>query len=361
MARPIVSVLIDTYNHEQFIHEAVSSVLAQDFPATDREILIIDDGSTDQTPEILRGFESQARIIRKSNGGQASAFNYGISACRGEFIAFLDGDDWWVPSKLSTVVAAFVANPSVGLIGHGILDSFEDGTVRPVVPEKPERLRLNSLAAARAFRLCKSYLGTSRMNLRTTLARQILPVPDKLRIEADEYLFTVAATLSELVILQETLTHYRQHKASLYSSAGSSIAGLRRKQIVLAALAEALRQELPGRGAPADAVRCVVEIVQAEADQLRLTLDGGAPWDTLRTENTIYRIMHENASLSHRLFRWATMLPACILPPRWFYATRRWVAGQSWYHTARAKVLPIPPITRVEGSESSKGRERDSF
>lgn len=355
MARSLVSILIDTYNHEPFLEEAVHSVLAQDFPAADREILVVDDGSTDGTPEILNKFASQIRILRKPNGGQASAFNFGIPQCRGKIIAFLDGDDWWAPNKLSTVLAAFAAEPATGIVGHGILNFLDDGTVRPSAPERPERLRLDSLAAARIFRLRKSFLGTSRMTMRATLARQLLPVPEVLRIEADEYLFTLATALSQLLILPDTLTYYRLHKASLYNSAGSSVAGLRLKQAVLAALAEALRRELPGRGVPADAVGCVVEIVQAEADQLRLMLDGGRPWETLRTENTIYQVMHEGASRSHRYFRWVTMLPAFVLPPRWFYAARRWLAGQSWYHNARAKVLPVSPIARVVGPEDFKG------
>ena len=91
MTTPFVSVLIDTYNHERFIEEAIQSVLSQDFPASEREILVVDDGSTDRTAEILRKFASQIRILRKPNGGQASAFNLGIPQCRGEIVAFLDG------------------------------------------------------------------------------------------------------------------------------------------------------------------------------------------------------------------------------------------------------------------------------
>ncbi|MBZ5700732.1 MAG: glycosyltransferase [Acidobacteriia bacterium] len=355
MTRPFVSVLVDTYNHEGFIEQALHSVLEQDFPAADREILVVDDGSTDRTPEILRRFAPQVRVLRKANGGQASAFNAGIPECRGEIIAFLDGDDWWAPAKLRRVAEFLAAEPAAGFVGHGILESFGDGTLRAIAPEKPERLRLNSLAAARVFRLRKSYLGTSRMIMRAAIARQILPVPEALVIEADEYLFTLAAALGDLVILPDTLTHYRLHGANLYNAGGGNAAGLRRKQRVLAALAETLRRELPARGVPADAVRCVVEIVQAEADQLRLMLDGGAPWETLRTENTIYQVLHGDAPRSHRLFRWATMLPACVLPPRWFYAARRWLAGQSWYRTARAEVLPMPAITRVAGPEEFKG------
>src|SRR5947207_177232 len=111
MSTPLVSVLIDTYNHERFIEEALASVLAQDYPAGDREILLVDDGSTDRTPELLRKFEPHVRVLRKSNGGQASAFNLGIPECRGEIVAFLDGDDWWASDKLTRVIAAMREEP----------------------------------------------------------------------------------------------------------------------------------------------------------------------------------------------------------------------------------------------------------
>ena len=62
MTTPFVSVLIDTYNHERFIEEAIRSVLSQDFPAAEREILVVDDGSTDRTPEILQSFASEIRV-----------------------------------------------------------------------------------------------------------------------------------------------------------------------------------------------------------------------------------------------------------------------------------------------------------
>jgi glycosyltransferase involved in cell wall biosynthesis len=94
MGKPLVTVLIDTYNHERFIEEAIVSVLAQDFPASDTEILVVDDGSTDRTPDIVRKFEPRVRLLRKENGGQASAFNAGIPEATGEIVAFLDGDDW---------------------------------------------------------------------------------------------------------------------------------------------------------------------------------------------------------------------------------------------------------------------------
>src|SRR5579864_5798208 len=107
MTKPFVSVLIDTYNHERFIEQAIVSVLEQDFPASEREIFVVDDGSTDATPAIVSKFEPQVRLLRKANGGQASAFNAGIPECKGEIIAFLDGDDWWASGKLKKVASAF--------------------------------------------------------------------------------------------------------------------------------------------------------------------------------------------------------------------------------------------------------------
>ena len=120
MSRPYVTALIDTYNHESFIEEAIKSVLEQDFPASEMEILVVDDGSTDSTPELIRKFQPRARLLRKINGGQASAFNAGIPEARGEIVAFLDGDDWWAPGKLTAVTSTFAANADVGLVGHGV-------------------------------------------------------------------------------------------------------------------------------------------------------------------------------------------------------------------------------------------------
>ena len=83
MPRVFLSVLIDTYNHERYIEEAISSVLVYYFPAADREVLVVDDGSTDRTPEIVAKFAPKVGLLRKPNGGQATAFNFALPQCRG--------------------------------------------------------------------------------------------------------------------------------------------------------------------------------------------------------------------------------------------------------------------------------------
>ena len=357
-----LSVLIDTYNHERFIEQAVTSVLQQDFPPSDYELVVVDDGSTDGTPEILRGFSSWIRVLRKSNGGQASAFNFGIPQCRGEIIAFLDGDDWWAPGKLRRLAELF-ADPSLGFVGHSIVEWYEGGGERIVAVEKTHRFRLDSVSSAEFFRVHRCFMGTSRMAIRSTVARKLLPVPESLVFEADEYLFTLAPTLADAMILPDPLTYYRLHDSNLFMAAGATEDGDRRKQNVLACLASELRRTLPGHGVAPGIAEVILEMVDAEARQLRLKLDGGLPWETFRTESFLYRVQHPGVSWTSRLFRAISMIPAMVLPPRWFYSGRRWLGSQSWYLQFRRSLVPSPgfiPAIAQQDLPASKRPRHDS-
>jgi hypothetical protein len=346
MEIPFVSILIDTFNHEKFIANAINSVLTQDFPSARREILVVDDGSTDRTREILEEFKPEIQVLAKSNGGQASAFNFGIPKCRGEIIAFLDGDDWWSPGKLSRIVAVMEANSNLGVLGHGIIQVSETGAQQIIALESETGFRLDSTAAAEFFRLNRCYFGTSRLTLRAKVARKVLPVPNALIFEADEYLFTLASVLADAIILPDPLTYYRLHGGNLFMSADSSREAVRRKHRVLGTLAVELRMALARYGATSDAATVVLEMLDLEATQLRLQLDGGLPWETFRTESDIYRIQHADAPQSSRIFRALSMIPALLLPPRWFYASRRWLGSQHWYSRARRNCIPFPQTVK---------------
>jgi glycosyltransferase involved in cell wall biosynthesis len=123
MTTPLVPVLIDTYSHERLIEPALVSVLEQNFSAAEMEILVVDDGPTDRAPEIVRKFGARVRLMKKANGGHASAFNAGIPEARGPIVAFLDGDEWWAHSRLTLVKQAVNADSAVGIVGNGIMDS----------------------------------------------------------------------------------------------------------------------------------------------------------------------------------------------------------------------------------------------
>src|SRR5271155_2164600 len=295
--KPTVTVLVDTYNHERFIEQAIASVLGQDFPSEEMEILVVDDGSTDRTPEIVRRFEPQVRLIRKTNGGQASGFNAGIPEARGEIIAFLDGDDWWAPTKLMRVVEAMAADPSVGIVGHGVIIVHPDGREQPEILREGFRFQADTIEGARLISRRGSFLGTSRMTIRAGLLGRIGPVPQALTVQADEYLSTLAAALAGVRILPETLTYYRLHDANAFQMTKSDPERLRRKQEALAALARSLDEQLGGRGVDAKVVRGITGRLHADANQLRLILDGGWPWETVETEWTIYGVAHPEAPI----------------------------------------------------------------
>ncbi len=107
---PKVSVIIPTYNRAWILKEAIDSVLAQDFK--DFELIVVDDGSSDDTEQILDAYKRDLVVIRQPNRGVSGARNRGIAAAGGQLIAFLDSDDLWLPGKLSTQVAFFDSNPS---------------------------------------------------------------------------------------------------------------------------------------------------------------------------------------------------------------------------------------------------------
>ena len=106
--KPLVTVIIPTYNRGWIIQEAIDSVLKQDF--NDFELIVVDDGSDDNTPEILRGYGKAIKVLRQSNRGVSAARNRGIAEASGRLIAFLDSDDLWLPGKLSTQVKFFETN-----------------------------------------------------------------------------------------------------------------------------------------------------------------------------------------------------------------------------------------------------------
>jgi glycosyltransferase involved in cell wall biosynthesis len=106
--KPLVSVIIPTYNRGWIVQAAVDSVLDQDF--SDYELIVVDDGSNDNTREILGAYGKGITVLQQSNMGVSAARNSGIAAASGRLIAFLDSDDLWLPGKLSTQVKFFEEN-----------------------------------------------------------------------------------------------------------------------------------------------------------------------------------------------------------------------------------------------------------
>lgn len=216
MPEPQVTVLIDTYNYGHFIDQAIESVLSQDFPWDLMEVLVVDDGSTDDTAERVKKYGSKIQYFRKENGGQASAFNFGFSRSRGDIICFLDADDYWLPNKLRRVVEAFASGPA-GMVSDNYELSSPDA--RGSIPSSLDLVSgyvpsdLKSLLRYRIF-------PTSCLAFRRAALDRLLPVPETIKLAADAYLALLIIFITPVLAIPEKLTLYRIHGENLYSMAG---------------------------------------------------------------------------------------------------------------------------------------------
>jgi glycosyltransferase involved in cell wall biosynthesis len=147
-SNPLVSVIIPTYNRAHIVCRAIESVLRQTYK--NREIIVVDDGSTDNTLIQLRAYDDRIRILSQKNGGPTIARNCGIRASTGEIIAFLDSDDYWLPTKLARQVELLEkAGPSVPCCLCSCTVVYNDGTrsstfkTANIIPRSPGGLWLN--------------------------------------------------------------------------------------------------------------------------------------------------------------------------------------------------------------------------
>lgn len=123
MGAPFFSVIIPAWNASATLHETLDSIVEQN-DHSPREVIVVDDGSSDRTVEVAERHASHPRIVRKANGGAPSAFNVGIKAAQGTVLAFLDADDLWTPDKLALQRDRLDSDPSLdAVLGHS--ETFE--------------------------------------------------------------------------------------------------------------------------------------------------------------------------------------------------------------------------------------------
>jgi glycosyltransferase involved in cell wall biosynthesis len=325
MTTPVISVLIDTYNHERYIEQAIVSVLEQNFPAGEMEIVVVDDGSTDRTPSIVSKFEPLVRCIRKTNGGQASAFNAGIPELRGSIVAFLDGDDWWAKEKLAAVADAFETNPEVAAVGHGFFEVRDDGPAREMfVPAKTCHLDLSSAEAARLADAGLTMLGTSRLSIRREILNRIGPLPEELVFCADAPIFTLALALGGALVLDQPLCYYRQHSQSLFAHDPNNLASVRRKFEMIGFLLSYVPPRLAEFGVVPEVIEALTESSRSGFERAKLRFGEAGRWQVFRTELRRFRTNYKRPSPGYMLFECAVGACALVLSPHSFYRLLDW-------------------------------------
>jgi glycosyltransferase involved in cell wall biosynthesis len=219
VSAPRITVLIDTYNYGRYIEEAIESVLAQDFPVEEMEILVVDDGSTDDTRARVGKYRERVKYIYKENGGQASAFNCGLAQARGELIFLLDADDYWRPGKVRKIAELFAQHPEARMIYHryGELDERTGKVEERAAPA------ISGFLPERKVDLIAYWIyPTSSLAFRRAPIEALLPVPEGLRIQADAYLAALVVFLGPVLGVADSLAVYRVHGQNLFYMSGGA-------------------------------------------------------------------------------------------------------------------------------------------
>ena len=200
-----VSVIMPCYNGERFIAQAIDSFLAQTH--ANKELIVVDDGSTDRSVEIVRGYGDAVRLITQPNLGPSAARNRGLHTATGEFIAFLDADDWWEPNFLEAMVSALEGSGAV-LAYCGWQIVLADGSTRPpFVPpdyETPQK-RVTLLSNASLWPI--HGMLTRRADL-----LKLHGFDEKLLMCEDYDLWLRLTFTRPIVRVAQVLAYYRHHK-----------------------------------------------------------------------------------------------------------------------------------------------------
>ncbi len=204
-----VSVVIDNHNYGRFLKETLDSVLTQVLDDVAVEILVVDDGSTDDSREILSVYAPRVKSLLQARQGQASAFNNGLAAATGDIVCLLDSDDVFLPGKLAAVVEAF-KDPKVVCVQNFLNDT--DAHLVPLprrFPAWPARYLLDDYIAGRT-----EFTATSGLAFRRETLLKLLPIPKDLFYYLDDFLTAHALFFGEIANIPRVLGLHRMHGAN---------------------------------------------------------------------------------------------------------------------------------------------------
>jgi len=216
----LASIIVNNFNYASFLRDAIESALQQDY--ADLEIIVVDDGSTDNSREVIASYGNQLITVYKENGGQGSAFNAGFNVARGELICFLDADDVFLPNKVSAAMQAFDKNPTASLIYHrlqmvDIYKNLRGDPWPPVVLCGDIRAKVERTGGWWPRPMTSGLCASRRFLLK------VLPLStENNKLCADGYLAGLAPFFGPVIGLEDALAIYRLHDTSYWSLRNSS-------------------------------------------------------------------------------------------------------------------------------------------
>jgi glycosyltransferase involved in cell wall biosynthesis len=209
---PLVSVIIPTYNRAKYIAETIESVLAQTYPNI--EVIVIDDGSTDNTREVIVKYAPAVQYMWQENAERGASRNQGLRLATGEFIAFLDSDDLWLSGKLERDVEFLLANPDVGLVYTDIIQIDANGN------DKGLR-KLGGCSGNVTQKLLRSNFVFMAGHLaRTSLIREIGGFREERELSGSEdwEMWVRLSTITQFAYLPDATGKTRTHEENTMSS-----------------------------------------------------------------------------------------------------------------------------------------------
>ena len=230
---PSVSVVVPAYNLARFLGRAIDSALAQDWPAEALEVIVVDDGSTDETPQVLAAYGDRIRAIRQDNGGLVRAVDRGLAEVTGDYVALLDADDEWPVDRLTRHVAFLEAHPEVGLVHGDMTIIDDDGAVL-----SPSFFQANGTQLTRGRVLGRLLAGNFVSGGAATFRASLLPAVHPIADDAaypDWWIAATIAAVAEIDVVPGCANLYRYHGANM--GLGSGVDDLHR----------ILRSEIPWR------------------------------------------------------------------------------------------------------------------
>jgi glycosyltransferase involved in cell wall biosynthesis len=232
-AEPLVSILVSNYNYGRYIGNAIQSALDQTY--SNIELIICDDGSTDDSISVIEEFgrkDSRLLLIRKVNGGQASGFNAAFAASRGEIIALLDSDDLFLPRKVERIVADFQAHGDSGFGVHRVIRMSADLRRQGVWPmSAPLPSGWYGSRLLQDGGILPYMPPTSGLSLHRDVAERIFPLPlaEPLVRCPDQLITRLAPLLTNVTREDEALSEYRLHGGNNYGPDRVTAASFKRE------------------------------------------------------------------------------------------------------------------------------------
>jgi glycosyltransferase involved in cell wall biosynthesis len=325
-----VSIIINNYNYERFLVQAIDSALNQTYPHI--EVIVVDDGSTDKSRDLIAKYGNKVIPIFQENGKQGKAFNSGFNASHGDIIIFLDSDDYLAADAVEKIVQIW--KPELAKVHYRLGVVGADGqSLGYSLPQGGFRLSEGNVVQSLLKGDGYSSTPTSGNALNRKAMEPIFPIPDEHRLTADDYLSTLIPFYGEIAAIEEDLGAYRIHDSNQWALATLSSDRFRRflrhdtqVQKLIQQKAQELGYPLPADFEQRNVGRYRVRLISLRLDPaehefptdnvLQLMADGiRALWK--------YSEYNWQKRLIHSLwFLWVGLLPVPLVKPAiaWSYA-----------------------------------------